>query len=342
MKVNKLFIAIGMGVVSLMTTTSCQNEDQEFDNYKYNAVYFPYQYPVRTLELGEDTEVDTSDDNLLKFSFGCTLAGMYSNDANRTVVYTIDNTLTDSLYTSTGVQLLPLPRKYYTISNEGTITVPKGSMQGYATVQLTDEFLNDPLAVTTKYVIPVRIVKADVDTILSGKALVANADPRVASNWSTSPKNFMIYGIKYVNPWAASYLLRGADVYGANTVTYTNKYVERCDVVSLSTLDRNSVNYVIKVRQIAGAASPGNLSMILTFDANGACKVTSDSTSYAVVTGSGEFVKGGDSFGGKARNVLRLAYSYVDSKTNEKHNVKDTLVVRDRNIKIETFSPVVH
>ena len=46
-------------------------------------------------------------------------------------------------------------------------------------------------------------------------------------------------------------------------------------------------------------------------------------------------------WGGKKRNVLHLAYSYTDPATAELHTVRDTLVVRDRNVKLETYSPVV-
>ena len=91
----------------------------------------------------------------------------------------------------------------------------------------------------------------------------------------------------------------------------------------------------------ADGSSPGKIALILTFDADGKCAVTSSDASYAPVVGTGEFVKDGDMWGGKKRNVLHLAYSYTDPATNELHTVKDTLVVRDRNVKLETYSPVV-
>ena len=40
--------------------TACENGDWEFSDYKYSAVYFAYQSPVRTITLGEDESVATS------------------------------------------------------------------------------------------------------------------------------------------------------------------------------------------------------------------------------------------------------------------------------------------
>jgi len=54
------------------------------------------------------------------------------------------------------------------------------------------------------------------------------------------------------------------------------------------------------------------------------------------------FVKDGDMWGGKKRNVLHLAYSYTDPATNELHTVKDTLVVRDRNVKLGPYRRQAH
>ena len=38
---------------------SCENGDNEFPDYEEQTVYFPYQYPVRTLVMGDD-EYDTA------------------------------------------------------------------------------------------------------------------------------------------------------------------------------------------------------------------------------------------------------------------------------------------
>ena len=43
--------------------TACENGDMEFPDYKYSAVYFAYQSPIRTITIGEDESVDNSLDN---------------------------------------------------------------------------------------------------------------------------------------------------------------------------------------------------------------------------------------------------------------------------------------
>lgn len=50
------------------------------------------------------------------------------------------------------------------------------------------------------------------------------------------------------------------------------------------------------------------------------------------------FMEEADEWGGKARDVLYLDYSYTDAANNEVHAVKDTLVIRDRAVVFEEFS----
>ena len=51
MKFNHYIFGIVLVAGSL---AACDNQDIEFDDYKFQAVYFGSQYPVRTLQLGED------------------------------------------------------------------------------------------------------------------------------------------------------------------------------------------------------------------------------------------------------------------------------------------------
>jgi len=105
-----------------------------------------------------------------------------------------------------------MPQNYYTLSSN-QITIPAGKVNGSIEVQLTDAFFNDPLAIKLGYVIPVRLLgSADVDTILHGKAAVANPDPRVAGDWEITPKDFTMFAVKYVNKYHGNYLHRGANI----------------------------------------------------------------------------------------------------------------------------------
>jgi hypothetical protein len=326
-----------------MAVLSCDNQENDFPDYKYSSAYFPYQYPVRTLILGDDELTNTVNDNQLKFKIGVTLGGLYNNTQERKVEYSIDETLVNNLYTQDGFKLLSLPKKYYNLPESGTIVIPKGEMQGYLDIQLTSDFLDDPNADTTKYVIPIRITGAETDSILKGMSNVPLPDPRISSDWSILPLDFTIFGIKYINPYHGTYLYRGKDVYTDGTiesnVAYTNKYVEKTEVKYLNTLSKNQVNFTTSIHRTSG--SPGNLSMILTFDESGNCAISSDASSKVVVIGTGKFVKEGDEWGGKKRNAIFLKYNFTDMTNNESHTVTDTLVIRDRNVKLETYVPVI-
>lgn len=340
MKMNNRIIYGAMVAVAVMLS-SCENSEQDFPDFKYNATYFPYQYPSRVLILGEDEQVDTTPDNRGEFKIGLTMAGVYANDRSRDVEYVIDETLAENLYAASGEELKALPRSYYNFREEGTIVIPKGSMQGYMNIQLTDAFFADAESGNLKYVIPVRIVSAQTDSVLYGVPAHPNADRRIATDWYVKPMDFTIYAIRYINPWHGKYLYRGQDEYGTdNKVVYRNKYVEKCELADIKTISKNQASFETQVRK-TGGASPGKIALVLTFDADGKCAITSSPASYAPVTGTGEFVKDGDMWGGKKRNVLHLAYSYTDPATAELHTVRDTLVVRDRNVKLETYSPVV-
>ena len=59
-----------------------------------------------------------------------------------------------------------------------------------------------------------------------------------------------------------------------------------------------------------------------------------------VIDVSPEFVKKGDSWGNQPRDVLRLNYQVSFGTTT--HALKDTIVLRDRGVKMETFNPFVY
>ncbi|MDE8698213.1 adhesin, partial [Bacteroides cellulosilyticus] len=62
--------------------TACENGDMEFPDYKYSAVYFAYQSPIRTITIGEDVSVDNSLDNEHKCQIMATVSGVYENKIN--------------------------------------------------------------------------------------------------------------------------------------------------------------------------------------------------------------------------------------------------------------------
>ena len=193
---------------------SCENDDWDFPDFDYTTSYFPYQYPIRTLVLG-NYSTDNSGDKEGKFLISATMGGVYENKEEITVDFVIDESLTENLYIGT-TKVVPMPRTYYTLSNDNKIIIPKGEFSGGIEVQLTDDFFNDLNSITTNYVIPLRITKSTTDSILQGAPGIASADPRVASDWVRPPKDFTLFAVRFVNELHGKYLLRGKSVFKSN------------------------------------------------------------------------------------------------------------------------------
>lgn len=336
---RKIFVLITL-VIALM---SCKNQDWSFPDYKYTSVYFPYQYPIRTLVLGEDI-FDNSNDNAHKFWMSATMGGVYDNSKDINMSIIVDENLCNNAYFSDTKQIQVLPSSYYELSSNSNLIIPKGSETGHIEVFLKDAFFADPLAAEMNYVLPVRMLSvANADTILKGKASVANADPRILSDWELSPKDFTMFAIKYINPYHGHYLLRGEDVIknDAGTqidkVTYRQQYVEKNEVVLLETLSLTKTKYKGPVRKAAG--NVGIFEAILTFSENGSCTISKSESSAYEVSGSGQFVTDGDKWGNEKRNVIFLSYQVKVG--TETHFANDTLVVRDRGIVLEQFTPII-
>ena len=54
------------------------------------------------------------------------------------------------------------------------------------------------------------------------------------------------------------------------------------------------------------------------------------------MSGSGSFQVDGDAWGGEARDAMYLQYTYMDPDTI-RHEVRDTLVFRNRGLRFELF-----
>ena len=319
---------------------ACENKHKDFPDFNYNAVYFPVQFPVRTLSLGND-DIDNSLDKELKFHIGVSIGGLYHNTKNWKVGYEVDESLCDSL----GNDVKALPSSYYTLDPVGEVTIPSGSFSGYILVQLTNDFLADSLASGDHYVVPLRITYTNADSILSGVPTVGNPDKRIVSDWDASnpAKDFTLYMIKYVNEYHGAYLRRGVDygqdAFGNNTdtTTYHHQYVEQDEVVHLST----SARHTVTTDFIGGNSGAGFAFKINIDPSSGDAVVESDASSkYKIAQSvSGSYVPGGDTWGGRPRDVIYLNYKYRVGIYN--HQVFDTLVFRDRGIAYEEFLPEV-
>ncbi len=324
---------------------SCENSEQDFPDFDGGTkAYFAYQYPVRTITLGEDPEQDNTLDNSHRCRITATHGGSYEpRDAKMEIE--IDNTLTDNLYFENGTPVKPMPEDYYRLSSN-KLTHIKSFLYG-SEIELTDKFFADPASLENTYVIPARIIKADgCDGILTGSPVFEGDTPSPcdATAWKVQPKDYVLYCVKYINPWHATYLRRGVDIItedGGAMVKYVrrSKYRESDEVVSLTTGGYNVAKFPVKTQVSEnGGIATRTCVLDLTFDGDN-CTI-STSTHGMTASGSGKFVKDGEKkgWGNQDHNVLYLEYNIdFGGKT---YNTIDTLVVQSRNIVMEEFNPI--
>lgn len=307
--------------ILLLLLAAC-NKSVTFPDYEYQTVYFAYQYPVRTITFGEDV-FSTELDNQRKCKIMATTGGVYYSKKDLSIGISVDNSLLGSglLFGAGKDEILPMPAKYYSLA-ANKIIIPKGSLAGGVEVQLTDAFFDDPKAIKNTYVIPLRITnKSGADSILSGK-------------------DFILYAVKYVNTWHGNYLRRGKDVVTGSvnqTILRHQPYVEQDEVNKLTTRSVKELEFPVVYKDKDGVNINGTL--LLTFDNNGKCTVSAATANFTA-TGTGAFVKRGEknSWGSKDRDALYLNYEVT--LPGIQVATSDTLVMRDRTVTMETFTPV--
>ncbi len=339
---------ISISLIALALFTACHNQDWEFPDYDYTTVYFPYQTPVRTLVLGEDI-YDNTLDNAHKCKIMASMGGVYENTIDRTLNVVVDNSLCNNLFFEGDSSNLvtAMPAEYYSLDASMKIVIPSGSLTGGIEVQLTDAFFADPKAIKNNYVIPLKIASVvGADSVLSGERAVENPNRFIVADWSTQPKDYILYAVKYVNPWHGAYLRRGVDVGKGNgnsaldtTITYHDEYVERDQVVKMNTVSMDEVSLSMTTRD-KGNTTDVPFELRIKVDNVGKCTVSAPAGATYTIAGNGEYVNDGDEWGGEKRDVMRLQYHIEFGAST--HNFTDTLVMRDRQVKFETFIPVVY
>lgn len=330
---------------------SCTNESIAFDDFERQTIYMPYQYPVRTLSLGND-RIDNSLDRQHKFNMGVCVGGYYnSNKQDWRVDFEIDPALVPDYFYRGDAKVEALPEEYYVLTPSSRAIIPKGSFSGLIEVQLTDAFFEDPKALTGAYVIPIRITGSpDTENILYGKPVDGkedSADIHVSEDWSEKPMHFALFGVKYVNPWHGSWLRRGAlivrDRSGAvieeECVTYREEFVEQDEVVKLTTTSLTSLETELSV-----GAERWTLALSVD-EQTRRMTVASTPASVIEVSGTGSYKENGDSWGGTPENptprdAVYLNYFY-ERENGQRCEVLDTLVFRDRGIVFEADRPTI-
>lgn len=366
MKLKKYIYGIALGAVSL-TFASCYNADREFPDYEGGTTaYFAYQFPVRSLILGNDI-YDNSLDNAHKCRIWSTMGGAYGGrDAYVDIV--VDETLCDNLFFmdvngNAAGPVLPMPSSYYTLSSNRIAY--NGDSRGYVEVQFTDAFFNDPKAIENTYVIPLLMTNATgIDHILTGTPREGLTPSRTnTEDWDVLAKDYVLYLVKYINPWDAKYIRRGVDnvTEGGTTTTVVRKdfslvntdvdrYTENPVNANDEVCDIDTKNMTQAIFPVSFKTSGASIScnLILTFNGN-QCTISTDDENVTA-TGAGEFITKGTelaqykdyqwgSMNGQPvqRDILRLAYEVNFTDKNIQVATTDTMVVQTRESNQKVF-----
>jgi len=261
-----------------------------------------------------------------------------------------------------------MPKTHYTLLSD---VIPyNGDSRGYVEVQFTDAFFNDPKTSSqdTTYVIPLRMTGVSgIDGILSGTPNIENAVRTNAQDWAVQPMDYVLYCVRYMNPWQGKYIRRGVDkvTEGGTTTevvrkdfTLYNSDVERYskmdpsnpvnqndEVCGITTKNMKQAIFPVSFKT-SGASISCNL--ILTFNGD-QCTISTDDENVTA-TGTGEYITKGTarseykdyqwgSVNGNPvqRDILRLKYDVNFTEKNIQVSTADTLVVQTREANKKEF-----
>lgn len=325
MKSNILKFICGIGLVCSLW--SCKSGDQTFPDYQGGTtVYFPYQYPVRTIVLGDD-EYDLTNDHNHQCQILATFGGSY-NGSNGSVQVAVDESLCNNLFFEDGVTpVKAMPSSYYTLST--TNLNFNGTFNGATTVQLTDAFFNDPDAVKNTYVIPLVMTgQTGFGQILTGEVMEGFNEVRTdASVWNVKPMDYVLYCVKFQNKFSGWWLTNG---------TTSTDNIEKAGTVEIKTLSLNDCSYAVSFQE---GSSIFNANLKLSFNGDN-CTISS-LTDGVTVTGTGSWSDDSEkkAWGNKDRDGMELSYTvtFADGKSFSKH---EKLVWQRSGVTTEEFTPV--
>ena len=331
---------------------SCTNRDIEFDDYDYTTVYFPFQKPIRTLILGDESVGENTIDLERAFSIGVTMGGVYENMQDRIVTIAYAPELGENIInTATGDTLRLLPESYYDAEFLSTaqvdLTIPKGKLSGKTRIQLNDAFFQDPLSSGFNYVIPLRITNAPSDSVLSGQVTsgvsLDTADVRNPEHWKTLPKDYTLFGVKYINEVHGLYLYRGQrlNLTTQEIETYSERFLTDnvASMMATTSLTENIMDHA------AGMSTDGSYIMKLAFNhANQGVVVSQADTASVDVSGTGIYYSKDDgeseSYNGNKHRTIYLDYIYNDGTDN--YQVNDSLVFIDTDVTFEEYTVTIY
>ncbi len=328
MKRNILTFLCGIGLVCSLW--SCKSGDKEFPGYEGGStVYFPYQYPVRTIVLGDDeydvTQYDWNHKCQIKATFGGLPSGY--GGSNGSVTVAVDESLCDNLYFEDGITpVKAMPSSYYHLST--TTMNFNGTMNGSIEVQLTEDFFDDLDAATETYVIPlVMTSQTGFGKILTGQLLEGFSGSRTdASVWDVKPMDYILYCVKFQNKFSGFWRTHG---------TTSTLDIEHAKEVEIETVSLNDCLYKVSFQK---GEKIYTADLLLSFSGDN-CTISS-ATEGVTATGSGSW---GDNtekkaWGNKDRDGMELKYTV--NFGDKEFSTHEKLVWERSGVKTTEFAPV--
>ena len=264
-------------VTAVLTFVGCEPYEGNIYDYKYSAVYFGTQKPLRTLVARESSDK-------LNFKLGVVLSGVRENKTDQWSTFEIAPDLLTSVE-GAGVFTL-MPADWYSFSvAENKIVIPKGKFMGDFTISIDKAKMGaDPLALNKTYAIPVRLLDTSVDSILS-------------------TKNYTVLVVKYISENSGTYYVRGSqseyDLVLQDTIAGTTQKYYVADwsknktrvfsTLSLTDCDMAGMGFNAseKLKVVFGADKAVTLT---TSSANVAVTVIDLGSSYNALTGEYHFI----------------------------------------------------
>lgn len=279
---------------------ACEEYEDYLVDYKFSAVYFATQRPLRTIVAYDD----------MQFKVGVALAGKRENNSEEWASYTIAPELLSDPEVMDGNTFTLLPSEYYTLSNTEQMVVPEGKFIGDVTVTLNREaFTSDPLAHQNTYALPLKLVETSADSILSG---TYDQDGNVL----TLPKNYTVVVVKYISPLHGVYYHKGVqkEYDGTGTLVSETVYNE-ADLSQNATWNLTTLGLDTVLTSGAGA---GNEALKLTRNADNTVTVEAGNAAITVTEGSGTY--------DEEKRAFYLDYVFTDGTRT--FDVVDTLIIR--------------
>ncbi len=298
-------------LVAALSLGACYND--YVHDYEEPNMGFALTNPLRTVIAERDMTIYV----------GVSIGGKREVDMSDWARFVID----ESLVEGNGLELLPA--NYYELSDPNTFRVRKSNLAvADVGITFTDAFYNDPLSLTTHYVLPFRMTENSIGAIRAG------ADSSLVA-------------IKYISNYAGTYYLLGevteVDAAGTaigETVNYQNK-----DLINNQTCTFTSEGPRTVVRPGVGnsvAAASGSVRLTVNSAADASTyDVTMEGVNCTLTSATGKYVKEGEyTFNSGDVKAPQFNLEYTYEKEGRYYKVSEKLVLRQDplyDLRVETW-----